>query len=48
MPEIYYMTTGNENYVSWKEVNVEIGKGPVSLSKDAEKKISRVFNYLRK
>ena len=38
IPEIYYMTTGNENYVSWKDVTVEIGKGPVSLSKDTEKK----------
>jgi hypothetical protein len=38
IPEIYYMTTGNENYVSWKDVNVEIGKGTVSLSKDTEKK----------
>ena len=38
IPEIYYMTTGNENYVSWKDVNVEIGKGSVSLSKDTEKK----------
>ena len=38
IPEIYYMTTGNENYVSWKDVTVEIGKGSVSLSKDTEKK----------
>jgi len=38
MPEFYYTSTGNENYVSWKDVSVEIGKGPVSLNKDTEKK----------
>ena len=41
IPEIYFTIIDSAehfDYLSWKDVNVEIGKGPVSLNQDVEKK----------
>jgi len=38
IPENYYITTGNKNFVSWKDVSIEIGNGPVSLSENTKDK----------
>jgi hypothetical protein len=41
IPTVYYTlieTAGAFDYINWKDVSVQIGEGPVSLSKDTEKK----------
>ena len=41
IPTVYYTlieTAGAFDYINWEDVSVQIGEGPVSLSKDAEKK----------
>ena len=41
IPNVYYTlieTSEAFDYVDWKDVSIEIGKGPVTLSKDATKK----------
>tara|TARA_B110000971_G_C19795986_1_gene402012 strand:- start:52 stop:738 length:687 start_codon:yes stop_codon:yes gene_type:complete len=41
IPSAYYTLiemAGAFDYINWKDVSVEVGKGPISLSKDTEKK----------
>ncbi len=41
IPNVYYTlieTSGAFDYIDWKDVSIEIGKGPVTLSKDTTKK----------
>ena len=41
IPSIYYTlieVSGSFDYIDWKDVSIEIGEGPITLSKDAAKK----------
>jgi len=41
IPSVYYTlieVSGSFDYIDWKDVSIEIGKGPITLSKDAAKK----------
>ncbi len=43
IPSVYYTlieASGAFDYIDWKDVSIEIGEGPITLSKDATKKFS--------
>ena len=48
IPNVYYTlieTSGAFDYIDWKDVSIEIGKGPVTLSKDTTKKFVEYFTF---
>ena len=43
IPGVYYTlieTSGSFDYIDWKDISIEIGEGPISLSKDVTKKFA--------
>ena len=43
IPSVYFTlieTSGSFDYIDWKDVSIEIGEGPISLSKDVTKKFA--------
>ena len=43
IPGVYFTlieTSGSFDYIDWKDVSIEIGEGPISLSKDVTKKFA--------
>ena len=43
IPSIYFTlikATGSFDYIDWKDVSIEIGKGPITLSKDTTEKLA--------
>ena len=43
IPGVYYTlieSSGSFDYIDWKDISVEIGEGPISLSKDVTKKFA--------
>ena len=44
IPGVYYTlieTSGSFDYIDWKDISIEIGEGPISLSKDVTKKFAK-------
>ena len=44
IPSVYFTlieTSGSFDYIDWKDVSIEIGEGPISLSKDVTKKFAK-------
>ena len=43
IPGVYFTlieTSGSFDYIDWKDISIEIGEGPISLSKDVTKKFA--------
>jgi len=43
IPSVYYTlieASGSFDYIDWKDISIEIGEGPISLSKDVTKKFA--------
>ena len=49
IPSVYFTlieTSGSFDYIDWKDVSIEIGEGPISLSKDVTKKFAEYLEIL--
>ena len=45
IPSVYYTlieVSGSFDYIDWKDVSIEIGEGPITLSKDAAKSLKNI------
>ena len=50
IPNVYYTlieTSGAFDYIDWKDVSIEIGEGPITLSKDATKKFAEYLEIYK-
>jgi len=49
IPSVYFTlieTSGSFDYIDWKDVSIEIGEGPIFLSKDVKKKFAEYLEIL--
>ena len=49
IPSVYFTlieTSGSFDYIDWKDISIEIGEGPISLSKDVTKKFAEYLEIL--
>ena len=49
IPGVYYTlieSSGSFDYIDWKDISIEIGEGPISLSKDVTKKFAEYLEIL--
>jgi hypothetical protein len=50
IPSVYYTlieVSGSFDYIDWKDVSIEIGKGPITLSKDSAKKFAEYLEIYK-
>ena len=50
IPGVYFTlieTSGSFDYIDWKDISIEIGEGPISLSKDVTKKFAEYLEILK-